>query len=52
MANNKITVVKGANFTQTRRYTQLVLCFVVVGYSVVLEPTGLVSYVIAVILVL
>lgn len=52
MAKNKITVVIGANFTQTRQFTQLVLCLVAVGYSVVLEPTGLVSYVIAVFLVL
>lgn len=52
MTKNKITVVKGANFTQTRQFIQLVLYLVAVGYSVVLEPTGLVSYVISVFLVL
>lgn len=42
MAKNKITVVKGANFIQIRQFTQLVLYLVAFGYSVVLEPTGLV----------
>lgn len=34
MAKNKITVVKGANFTQTRQFTQLVLYLVAVGYVI------------------